>query len=115
LRSNVVTLFDEAPEPKAETRFEEVWKLWPNKAKKPLAKARYEAILRGPFKTRTMDKDSGQFVDIEVTGTEDEMVAGIKAYLAAQVDKKTYRMKDDGKYIPHLSTFLNQGRFADLL
>jgi hypothetical protein len=113
--NNVQSLFPEPTSTPSQNRFEEVWKIWPNKAKKPLAKARYEAILRGPFKTRTMDKDSGQFVEIEVTGTEDEMVAGIKAYLAAQVDKKTYRMKDDGKYIPHLSTFLNQGRFADLL
>ncbi len=111
MRENVVSLF---PEPKP-SRFEEVWKLWPNKAKKPLAKAKYDAILKGNFVTRTLDKDSGLFVAIEVEGTEEQVIAGIKAYLKSQIDTKTFKMKDDGKYVPHLATFLNQGRFLDHL
>lgn len=111
--SRVVSLF---PEPeKAVSRFEEVWKLWPVKAKKPLAKAKYEALVKGRFKTRTLDKDSGSYVEIEIETTENEIVAGIKAYLASQVDKNTYKLKDGGKYIPHLATFLNGGRFLDHL
>ncbi len=113
MQPNVVTLFPE-PEKAVQSRFEEVWKLWPNKAKKPLAKARYDALLRGPFKTRTLDKDSGQYVDIELEASEEEIVAGIKAYLKSQITKD-FKMKDDGKYIPHLATFLNQGRFLDHL
>ncbi len=112
-RTNVVSLFQEPVV--AATRFEEVWKLWPVKAKKPLAKAKYDAIVRGGFKTRTLDKDSGMYVDIEVEAGEEEIVAGIKAYLDSQIDRKTFRMKDDGKYVPHLATFLNQGRFLDHL
>jgi hypothetical protein len=98
----------------AKSQFEAIWKLWPNKSKKLLAKAKYEAILRGCH-TRTLDKDSGQFVDLDLASTEDELVAGIKAYLDAQIDRRTYRLKDDGKYIPMLSTFLNGGRYLDLL
>lgn len=110
--NNVLHLF---PEPVAAPvgDFEAVWKLWPNKAKKVLAKAKYDAILKGGFKTRTMDKDSGQFVDIELAATPDDILAGVKAYVSSQIDKRTYRLKDDGKYIPHLSTFLNQGRWQD--
>lgn len=113
--SNVVGLFDPPPQPTTEiapTQFEAIWSLWPNKSKKPLARAKYAAILKG-CKTRTMDKDSGMFVEIELEATEDQIVAGIKKYLASQVDKNTYSLKDNGKYIPHLATFLNQGRWED--
>jgi len=113
MRSNVQALFPE-PERALDSRFEEVWRMWPNKAKKPLAKARYQALLKGPMKTRTLDRDSGQFVEIEVEAGEDEIEAGVKAYLKSQITKD-FKMKDDGKYIPHLSTFLNQGRFLDHL
>lgn len=100
--------------PAASTQFETIWKLWPNKSKKPLARARYEAILSG-CDTRTMDKDSGQFMSIRLEATEDQIIEGVKKYLASQVDKNTYRLKDDGKYIPHLATFLNGGRYEDWL
>ncbi len=102
-------------EPKPQSRFEEIWKLWPNKSKKPLAKAKYHAVIHGRFKTRTFDKDSNSYVDIELEASELEVVTGIQAYLKAQVDKNTYRLKDEGKYIPHLATFLNGGRWTDYL
>ena len=115
--SNVVGLFAEdfTPKPTTEiaaTQFEAIWNLWPNKSKKPLARAKYLSILKG-CKTRTMDKDSGMFVEIELEATEDQIVAGIKKYLASQVDKNTYKLKDGGKFIPMLSTFLNGGRYED--
>lgn len=103
------------PSPEIDMAFEELWKLWPNKSKKPLAKAKFRAICAGPFKTRTLDKDSGQFVEIEVEGSAADILKGCKAYLASQVDKNTYRLKDDGRFIPMLCTFLNGGRFGDHL
>jgi hypothetical protein len=39
LRSNVVTLFDEAPTPRTETRFEEVWKLPRHRSSGKLARS----------------------------------------------------------------------------
>lgn len=113
--SNIHLLFDDPKPVMAPSRFEEIWKLWPNKAKKVIAKAKYDAILRGGFKTRTLDKDSGQYVDIELEATADAILAGVKAYVSAQIDTRTYRLKDDGKFIPHLATFLNQGRWEDWL
>lgn len=97
-----------------EKAFEEVWKLWPNKAKKPLAKAKFMAVCKG-CKTRTMDRDSGQYMDIELEASPEEIVKGCKAYLSSQIDKRTFKMKDDGKFIPMLSTFLNGGRYSDLI
>ncbi len=41
------------------------------------------------------------------------IIKAAKEYLSSQVDKNTYRMKDDGKYIPHLNTWLNKGKFYD--
>jgi len=93
--------------------FEAVWKMWPNKAKKVVAKAKYDAILKGGFRTRTLDKDSGQYVDIELSATPDQILSGVKAYISSQIDKRTYRFKDEGRFIPHLATFLNQGRWMD--
>lgn len=113
--ATVLSLFPEGLGSKgvvAATRFEEVWRLWPNKSKKPLARAKYNAILAG-CKTRTMDRDSGQFVEIELIASEEEIVKGIKAYLDSLIDRKTFKMKDDGKYVPMLSTFLNGGRYED--
>jgi hypothetical protein len=112
MHENVVSLFEQ-PAPAPAGDFEAIWKLWPNKAKKVLAKAKYDAILKGGFKTRTLDKDSGQYVEIELAASPDEILAGVKAYVTAQVDRRTFKLKDDGKFIPHLATFLNQGRWED--
>lgn len=110
--SQVIDLF---PQPKADpqSRFSELWTLWPVKSKKLIAKAKYDAIVQGCLKTRSLDKDSAMYVPLELTGTEDEILAGAKAYLKSQVDKNTYRLKDEGKFIPMLSTWLNSGRYAD--
>lgn len=115
--SAVVPLFPDLDPPKpntkiAATRFEEAWKIWPVKAGKLIAKAKYEAVIKG-CSSRTLEKDSGMFINLELKATEDEVIDGIKKYLASQVDKNTYRLKDEGKYIPHLATFLNRGRWAD--
>jgi hypothetical protein len=37
----------------------------------------------------------------------------VKAYVDAQIDRRTFKLKDDGRFIPHLATFLNQGRWED--
>lgn len=110
---NVVRLFEEAPAPAGD--FEAIWRIWPNKAKKVLAKAKYEAILRGGFRTRTLDKDSGQYVEIELDASPDDILAGVKAYLQSQraTGSGQFGYKDDGRFIPHLATFLNQGRWED--
>lgn len=100
------------PKPEPNTSFEALWKFWPNKSKKPLARAKYEQILQG-MHTRTLDKDSGTYVEIELQATEAEIMAGAKAFISNQIDKNTYRLRDDGRFIPHLATWLNGGRWMD--
>lgn len=118
MRDNVLRLFadppDQKPDASAELAFAEVWRLWPTKAKKPLARAKFLAICKG-CKTRTLDRDSGQYMEIDLQSDPEEIIAGVKAYLKSQVDKNTYKLKDDGRFIPYLSTFLNGGRHTDFL
>lgn len=93
--------------------FDEFWRTYPRKVGKPLARAKWEAITNGGLRTRTLDKDSGQFVEIELTATAEEIIAGARRYRDAQIDKTTFKIKDGGKYILHPATFLNQGRWED--
>lgn len=115
MTDNVQRLFPDNAPAIDPARFEELWKLWPNKAKKVIARAKYEAILKGRFRTRTLDRDSGQYVEIELQATADAILAGANAFFSSQLDRNTYRLKDDGKYIPHLATWLNGGRWEDWL
>lgn len=109
---NVVRLFGE-PAAVVQGDFDAVWKLWPNKANKVMARQKYLAIIHGGLKTRMLDKDSGQYVDADLSATPDEILAGVTAYISSQLDRRTYKLKDDGKYIPHLATWLNRGRWED--
>lgn len=93
--------------------FNRFWLEYPKKVGKPLARAKFLAIINGGIRTRTLDKDSGQFVDIEVNATAEQLVAGAKRYADAQWDRNTCRMRDGGKYVLHPSTWLNQGRWED--
>jgi hypothetical protein len=51
---------------------------------------------------------------MELSATADQIMAGAKAYLASQVDKNTYRLKDEGRFIPHLATWLGKAGWEDL-
>lgn len=101
-----------SPQTAPGARFDELWAIWFNKSKKPLARAKYVAILAG-LKTRTLDRDSGLFVEIELDGTEEQIICGAKAYMRSQLDLNTYKMKDGGRFVPMLSTWLNGGRWTD--
>lgn len=109
--SNVQALFPEVhSEP---SRFDDLWKIWPRKDGKAIARTKYDAIVKGGFKSRSLDKSSGQYVELELSATAEEIIAGAKAYAASQIDRNTYRFKDDGRFIPHLATWLGAGRWMD--
>lgn len=119
MKSNVIGLFPDIDPPKPNTevasvRFEEFWKCFPRRTGKPLAKAKYDAIIRGGFKTKTFDRDSNSYVDIEITATEDQIIEGVKKYVRSIVDHNFKRTVED-KYLPHPATWLNQGRFMDFM
>ncbi len=116
--SNVLRLFDEpvaAPAPVGD--FEAVWKLWPRKDGKAIARAKYLGIVGGQYQTKTLDKSSGQFIELELSATEAQILAGAKAYLASQKAKGSgaYGYVDGGKWIPHLATWLGRAGWEDWL
>lgn len=52
--AQVYRLFDDPPASAPVGDFEALWKIWPRREKKMLAKAKYEAILKG-CRSRTFD------------------------------------------------------------
>lgn len=111
--SNVHRLFADIPAPAPQGDFEALWKVWPRKDGKAVARAKYLAIIKGGYETRTLDKSSQMFIPMELSATPEEILAGAKAYVLSQIDKRTYRMKDDGKFIPHLATWLGRAGWQD--
>lgn len=112
MRDNVLKLFTE-PTPEVQSRFEEFWAVYPKRVGKPLAKAKFDAIVKGGFRTKTMDKDSGSYIEIELDATAQEIIDGTKRYVSSLIDRNTFKRKIEDKFIPHAATFLNQGRWMD--
>lgn len=98
------------PEP---ATFATFWKIFPKRVGRPLAEAKFNAITNGGLRTRTLDKDSGQYVTIELHAKPEELIAAAKRYRDSQIDRNTYKLKDDGRYTLHPSSWLNQGRWLD--
>lgn len=95
--------------------FDDFWSAYPRPVKKALAKAKWDAITGPGLRTRTLDRDSNTYVELELRATPQELVDGALRYREAMKDPRPYHygFKDDGKYIAHPATFLNQGRWMD--
>ena len=98
--------------PKAAT-FEDFWKECPKKVGKPLALAKWKAITNGGLRTRTKDPDSGTFVEIDLQADPATLIEAMKRYRRSQIDRETYKLKDDGRFTLHPATWLNKGRWED--
>lgn len=109
--ANVVTL-------KREDKFEEFWMLYPQPRRtgKAMAKAKWDAIT-GPtgLRTRTKDRDADTFMSLTLSATPEEIIEGLKRSRELWEIKGVgkYGWKDDGKFIPLPTTWLNQGRWMD--
>lgn len=99
----------------AQDRFEEFWQAYPRRVGKPLARAKFLQITGEGLKTRTLDKDSNTYVSIELRATPDELIDGAKRYYDRNRKHGAgeYGFVDDGKFLCHPSTWLNQGRWMD--
>ena len=98
-------------EPAAAT-FEDFWREYPRKVAKPLARAKFEAITNGGLATRTLDRDSGLYVNITIEATPEDIVEAAKRYRRSLVGPD-FRLTIEERFIPHPATWLNQGRFED--
>lgn len=96
-------------------RFEEFWRVYPKRVGKPMARAKFKAITGEGLKTRTLDKDSNTYVEIELQATPEEIIEGAKRYYERNRLEGTgnFGFKDNGKYLCHPATWLNQGRWED--
>lgn len=103
----------EKPREDLNAAFERFWSIYPKRTQKALAKAKFMAICRGSFKTKTRDKDSGGFMDIELDASAEEIIEGAKRYMDSLIDKVTWKRKIEDKYIPAAAVWLNQGRWLD--
>lgn len=120
MSAQIHRLFDDVPSPRSDdsaalAAFEECWKAWPRKDGKAIARAKYLAIIKGGYDTRTLDKSSQTFIAMELSATPEQIAAGVKAYVDSQIDRRTFRFKDDGKFIPHLATWLGRAGWEDWL
>lgn len=93
-------------------KFAEFWRAFPKKTGKPLAKAKFDAITNGGLQTKTFDRDSNTYVQIELSATPDELIEAAKRYRASQIGEN-YKLKDDGRFTCQPATWLNQGRWLD--
>jgi hypothetical protein len=94
-------------------KFDEFYAAYPKRVDKALARAKFMSIVRGGFKTKTLDKDSNSYVEIELTATADELIDAAKRYTRSLIDTNTYKRKLEDKYIPSPAVWLNKGRFED--
>ena len=93
--------------------FEDFWTAYPRPVKKALAKAKWDAITGPGLSTRTLDRDSETYVELELQATPGEIVEGARRYAQSLVCTKTFTRKVEEKYIAHPATWLNQGRWMD--
>ena len=105
------------PGPKAvdltEPTFDDFWKAYPRKTGKAASRAMWEKITNGGMKTRTLCRDSGNYLDITIQATPREIMAGAEFYRASQMMPDGWQIRDGGRYVAHPTTWLNQGRWED--
>ena len=97
-------------------QFDAFWAACPKKVDKALTRAKFIAITSEQgLKTRTLDRDSGMFIEVHLKATADELTKAMRDYAWTQkAEGSRYgdgKLKDGGKYTMHPATWLNRGRF----
>lgn len=112
-----------------DNKFEEFWTLYPSPRRtgKAICRSKWEAIT-GPtgLRTRTKDRDAECFIVLTLSAAPEAIIEGLKRALCqwhnptlTSWDGRTEsqlrfpKWKDDAKFIPMPSTWLNQGRWED--
>lgn len=92
--------------------FEEFWKYYPRKVGKAIARKKFEIITTYGMRTRTIDRDSGLFIELTHKASPEEIVEGAKRYTKNLLGPD-YKWKIEEKFIPYPSTWLNRGGWED--
>lgn len=106
--SNVVKMPQTQPD-----LFDEFWQLYPRHMQKKAARALWDKITNGGLETRTLIKDSGSFVPVRHEATPQQIIDGARRFRKKQTDPLTYKIKDEGRFIPYPTTWLNGGCWED--
>ena len=93
--------------------FDTFWKLYPKKVGKPQCRSLWDRITNGGLTTKSMHKDSGTYLKLKLNATPAEIIAGAEKYRATQMMADGWQIKDEGRYVAHPATWLNQGRWMD--
>lgn len=98
-------------------QFEAFWAACPKKVDKALTRAKFTAITSAQgLKTRTLDRDSGMFIEVHLKATADELIKAMWEYKSSQIvpttiNDRTPLLIEGGKFTMHPATWLNRGRW----
>ncbi len=94
----------------ATNNFQLLWERWHPKRRgnKILARAKYTAIIGPGLATKMLDKTNQEMVEVFLTATEDEIMAGAKEYISGFL--KDFQWLDE-QYMMHVAQFLNRGEW----
>lgn len=101
------TVVDLAP-----ATFEAFWNLQYHKVDKVLAELKWDAITTTGLDTRMLDRDSGQFVEVYLKATPEEIIAGHKLMMKHWPRSADFSLIDP-QYLVRPVAFLNRGRWKD--
>lgn len=95
--------------------FNSFWQWYPHhpaRKKKPAARQLFMKITsKEGHQTRTLDKDSGRYIELHLKATPEEIVEGAKEFWKSLPKKEGYT--PDTTYCPAAEVWLNGGRWED--
>jgi hypothetical protein len=99
--------------------FDDLWAAVPPEKRidKALCRAKFTAIISEQgMHTKNLDRDSGLFIAVHLKATAEELLRGWIRYIGEHATADTrwhppakMKLKEGGKYVRHLSTWLNRG------
>ena len=99
---------------KPQASFDDFWAASPKRVGKPLTQAKWDAITSPHgLRTKTLDRDSGGYVEIFLKATPEELVDGMKRYARNLPRTADYTITVEDRFLVHPATWLNQGRWMD--
>lgn len=110
-----MSLHDLFPAPNHAT-FDQWWDMQFHKIGKPLCKAKWDAITSPQgYRTRMLDKTTGEYVQIHLKATSDELLDAQKRQNKAFFEKHGYgeKAQAEKQYLRRPATYLNQGGWED--
>lgn len=89
------------------SEFEEFWAKYPRKVGKLKARVAYSQII-GRGKSVLIDGER-----VPLRASHAEIMAGLKRFISGMYNSRTGEILEETKFIPHATTWLNQGRWED--